>query len=60
MELLGHAEAAYFRTIATIMVGFINDLPPKVAIDQARRGVGSEFRLKRDELDKLFADVDAS
>jgi len=60
IEFLGHAESAYFRTIATIMVGFINDLPPKVAIDQARRGVGSEFRLKRDELDKLFSEVDAS
>src|SRR5271165_994262 len=58
MEFLGHTEAAYFRTISTIMVGFINDLPPKVAIDQARRGVGSEFRLNRDELDKLFAAVD--
>ena len=60
MEFLGAAEMNFFRTIATVMQGFVNDLPPKVALDHARRGVATEFRMHREELDKLFADVEAS
>ena len=44
LEFLGHSEIGFFRTIAAIIVGFANNLPPKVAIDLARRGVASEFR----------------
>ncbi|MGO9110643.1 MAG: flagellar motor stator protein MotA [Thermoguttaceae bacterium] len=60
MEFLGAAEMNFFRTIATVMQGFVNDLPPKVSLDHARRGVATEFRMHREELDKLFAEVDAS
>ncbi len=60
MESLGHAEMNFFRTIAVVMQGFINDMPPKIALDQARRGVSTEFRMNREELDKLFAEVEAS
>jgi chemotaxis protein MotA len=60
MDALGAAEMNFFRTIATVMQGFVNDLPPKVALDHARRGVSSEYRMHRDELDKLFAEVEAS
>lgn len=60
MDALGQAEMNFFRTIATVMQGFVNDLPPKVALDHARRGVSTEFRMHRDELDKLFAEVEAS
>jgi chemotaxis protein MotA len=60
MEFLGAAEMNFFRTIATVMQGFVNDLPPKVSLDHARRGVATEFRMHRDELDKLFAEVEAS
>ena len=60
LEFLGDAEMAFFRTIATLMEGFANDLPPKVALEYGRRGVATEFRFTRDELDKLFAAVDAS
>jgi chemotaxis protein MotA len=60
MELLGLAELAFFRTIATIITGFANDLPPKVAIDQARRGVASEMRPTREELETIFQEVDAT
>jgi chemotaxis protein MotA len=60
MESLGHAEMNFFRTISSVMQGFINDLPPKVALDHARRGVSSEFRMQREDLDKLFAEVEAS
>ncbi len=60
MESLGHAEMNFFRTISTVMQGFVNDLPPKVALDHARRGVATEFRMHREEMDKLFAEVEAS
>jgi chemotaxis protein MotA len=60
MDSLGASEMNFFRTIAAVMKGFVNDLPPKVALDHARRGVATEFRMHREELDKLFAEVDAS
>jgi chemotaxis protein MotA len=60
MEFLGAAELAFFRTIAAAIQGFANDLPPKVAVEQACRGVMSEMRPNRAELDELFAAVDAS
>ena len=44
MEFLGAAEMAFFRTITTVILAFVNDVPPKVAIEQARRGVGTEVR----------------
>ncbi len=60
MELLGHAEMGFFRAIASIIVAFVNDAAPKVAIDQARRGVGSDVRPNRQELDEMFKEVAAS
>jgi len=60
LEFLGTAELAFFRTIATRIQGFANDLPPKVAVEQACRGVASELRPSRSELDELFAAVEAS
>ena len=60
MEYLGIAELSYFRTIATIIQGFAHDLPPKVSIEQACRGVVPDSRPNRTELDELFAAVEAS
>jgi chemotaxis protein MotA len=57
---LGQAEMGFFRTIASIIVGFADNLPPKVAIDLARRGVASEFRPNRNELDELFKEAEAA
>jgi hypothetical protein len=37
-----------------------NGAAPKVAIEQARRGMGTEYRLSREQLDQLFSEVDAS
>lgn len=54
MEFQGAAELAFFRSIASAVLAFVRDLPPKVAIEQARRGVGSEVRPTRSELDELF------
>ncbi len=60
MELLGGEEMAFFRTIAGMICAFANDVPPKVVIDQARRGCGTEVRPTREELDEMFKEVDAS
>lgn len=60
MEFLGDAELAYFRTIATIAQGLAEGGPPKVVLESARRGVKSEFRMTRAELDQLFSEVDAA
>jgi chemotaxis protein MotA len=60
LELLGAAELAFFRTISSMVLGMVNDLPPKVAIEQARRGVGSEMRPTRKELDEMFKQVETA
>jgi chemotaxis protein MotA len=60
MEFLSAAELAFFRTIAAIILSFLNDCSPKVALEQSRRGVGKEARPTRDEMDQLFRSVEAS
>jgi chemotaxis protein MotA len=60
MEFLGAEELAFFRTIATIILAFVGDCSPKVAIEQARRGVSTERRPDRGQLDEMFREVDAA
>jgi chemotaxis protein MotA len=60
MEFLGASESAFFRTIASIIVGFANNLPPKVAIEMARRSIAREFRPERTELDEWFKEAEAA
>lgn len=60
MEMLGASETAFFRTISAIIIGFANNVAPKVAIDQARRGVGTDIRPTRQELDELFNEASAA
>ena len=60
VESLGLEEMAFYRTIAAVILGFAEDVPPKVAIDQARRGVGTDRRPTRMELDQLFKTADAA
>src|SRR5260370_24482407 len=38
MEFLGSAESTFFRAMASIIIAFANGNPPKVAVEQARRG----------------------
>ena len=59
MEFIGKAELDFFKTIGCIILAFFNDLPPKVAIEQGRRGVASESRPNREELDALFKEAEA-
>ena len=60
MEFLGEAELGYLRTIATAVQGFLNEMPPKVVLEQARRGIASEFRPSRQELDDWFKQVEGT
>jgi chemotaxis protein MotA len=60
MDFLGIAEINFLRIIATSMPGFVGDMPPKVVLEQARRGVATEFRPNRDELDEWFRQVETS
>ena len=60
LEFLGAAELAFFRTISVIIQGFVNGTAPKVTMEQARRGLAAEVRPTRDEMDQLFAAVEAS
>ena len=39
MEFMGKAEFSYFRAIGKALQGFANGLPPKVAIELARRSL---------------------
>jgi len=59
MELLGAQEMMFFRTVKAIIEAFVNDVNPKVAIDMARRGVGTDCRPNREELDAIFKEAAA-
>ncbi len=58
MEFLGAAEVGFFRTFVVIAEGMASGVAPKVAIEQACRGLTSENRLDREELEKLFSDLE--
>jgi chemotaxis protein MotA len=60
MEFISAAEFAYLRTAATVIVGFANNLPPKVAVEMARRGVTPEIKPEREELDQWFKEAEAA
>lgn len=60
MHFNGVSEAAFFRTIAAVVEGFVAGLPPKIAIEQARRGLNSEVRMTREQLEEIFTTLDKS
>ena len=60
MESQGLEELSFFRTIASIVLAYADNVPPKVAIDQARRGVASDLRPSRTELEELFKEAEAA
>ena len=60
MELMGSIEMSYFRTIATIIVACAKNGSPKGVVEQARRGVGTEYRLQRVQLDAMIQEVEAA
>lgn len=60
MEFIGAAELMYFRSIGSIVVAFVSDLPPKVAIELARRGLTSDVKPTPDQLEAMFKAVEAA
>ncbi len=60
LEFNGHAEINFFKATASMIGGFVTDLPPKVALEMARRGLPSEVRPTGEELEQWFKDVEAS
>jgi chemotaxis protein MotA len=60
IELMGHQESMFFRTACALITAFADGVPPKIALDQARRGVGAEFRPTRQQLEELFKEVESS
>jgi len=60
MEFLGSAELGFFRAISAIILGAAHGHPPKAIIEAALRGVGTEYRPSRTEMEQLFREVDAA
>jgi chemotaxis protein MotA len=60
MEFLGHDELGFFNAIGSIVMGAAQSQSPKVVIEQARRGIGTDVRPTRTEMEELFKEVDAS
>jgi chemotaxis protein MotA len=60
MEFLAESEISFLRIIASTMPGFVGGMAPKVALEQARRGVVAEFRPTREELDEWLKQVETS
>jgi chemotaxis protein MotA len=54
MEFLGNAEMTFFRTIAASVVAMMDGATPKDVITQACRGVGTECKPTREELEQVF------
>lgn len=60
MEFLGTSEISYFKAAASVIQGFVEGLPPKVAVEQARRGLPGEVRPTRERLEELFSEAESS
>lgn len=59
LEFMGESEMSFFKAVAGTITGFVNDLPPKVAIELARRGVSSDMRPSQEEMEALFKSAEA-
>jgi chemotaxis protein MotA len=58
LESMGHAETNFLRAIAATINGYLSKLPPKIAVDAARRGLPSEVRPSGEVLEKMLKEVD--
>jgi chemotaxis protein MotA len=59
LESMGAAETNFLRAIATTINGYLTKLPPKIAVDSARRGLPSEVRPSGEALEKMLKEVDS-
>jgi chemotaxis protein MotA len=58
IEFQGATELQFFRTIASVIQGFVDDLPPKTCIERAVRGLPHDMRPSAAELEELFKNVE--
>ncbi len=59
LETMGAAETNFLRAIATTINGYLTKLPPKVAVDSARRGLPSDVRPSGEVMEKLLKECDS-
>ncbi len=60
MTFVGSSEMAFFRTIATAVIGFANGMAPIMAIEVARRGLTSNVKPSADELETMLKQAAAA
>ena len=58
MELLGAEEIAFFRTVVALTANMSEGIAPKSVITRACRGVGTELRPSRKDVEALFVEMD--
>jgi chemotaxis protein MotA len=58
MEFLGVAELCYLRAVGKAVQEFANGLPPKIAIELARRSLSSDVRPSQAELEAKLKALD--
>ena len=54
MEFMNMAEMTYIRCIAASVIGFANGISPIMAVEVARRGLGSEVKPTADDLESML------
>jgi chemotaxis protein MotA len=57
MTFLGSAEMAYFRCICTSVIGFANGMAPIMAVEVARRSLGSDVKPTAEEMETLLKSI---
>jgi chemotaxis protein MotA len=59
LEFQGISESCFLRTIASAINAFVSNMPPKVAIEAARRGLPSDVRPSAEDLEGMLKEVDS-
>lgn len=59
MDFAGHSESNFMRAIAAAVTCFMNNMPPKIAIEAARRGIPQDVRPSAEELEAMLKEVDS-
>src|ERR1041385_734182 len=54
LEFNGQSEITYAKCIATSVIGFASGMAPIMAVEAARRALGSEVRPSADELEEML------
>jgi len=60
LEFISVAEMAYLRAIATAVTSFAQGLAPVMAVEMARRGVGTDVRPTADEMETMLKQLSAA